>query len=69
MAPTSSRGQSISVEDQRRLVACFGELQAPRSAIPRVNPDILYVANVAVDGDRGELPEGDMHFHADQCYY
>lgn len=63
------RGQSISADDQRRLVACFGELQAPRSPIPRVNPDILYVANVSVDGDRGELPEGDMQFHADQCYY
>lgn len=63
------RGQSISADDQRRLVACFGELQAPRSRIPRVNPDILYVANVTVDGDRGELPEGDMQFHADQCYY
>jgi len=63
------RDQSISAEDQRRLVACFGELQRPRSPVPRVNPDILWVANVSVDGDRGELPEGDMHFHADQCYF
>lgn len=63
------RGQEIGIEEQRRLVACFGELQPPRSRIPRVNPDILYVANVSVDGDRGELPEGDMQFHADQCYY
>ncbi|MSQ73434.1 MAG: TauD/TfdA family dioxygenase [Betaproteobacteria bacterium] len=63
------RGQDITAEDQRRFTRCFGELQAPRSKIPRVNPDILYVANVSVDGDRGELPEGDMHFHADQCYY
>lgn len=63
------RGQEIGIDDQRRLVACFGELQPPRSLLPRVNPDILYVANVTVDGDRGELPEGDMQFHADQCYY
>jgi alpha-ketoglutarate-dependent taurine dioxygenase len=63
------RGQDIGIDDQRRLVACFGELQGPRSKLPRLNPDILYVANVSVDGERGELPEGDMQFHADQCYY
>jgi taurine dioxygenase len=63
------RDQVITIEDQRRLVACFGELQPPRSRLPRINPDILYVANVSVDGERGELPEGDMQFHADQCYY
>lgn len=63
------RGQTITPEDQRRTVGCFGELQAPRSNRPRLNADILYLANVSVDGDRGELPEGDMHFHADQCYY
>jgi taurine dioxygenase len=63
------RGQDIDSDDQRRLVGCFGELQAPRSKIKRVNPDILYVANVSVDGDQGQLPDGDMQFHADQCYY
>lgn len=63
------RDQAIGADDQRRLVGCFGELQRPRSKIERVNPDILYVANVSVDGDQGQLPEGDMQFHADQCYY
>jgi len=63
------RDQSIDIDAQRRLVQCLGELQPPRSKLPRLNPDILYVANVSVDGDRGELPEGDMQFHADQCYY
>jgi taurine dioxygenase len=61
--------QDINAEDQRRLVSCFGELQSPRSKIQRANPDILYVANVTVDGDQGQLPEGDMEFHTDQCYY
>ena len=61
--------QHIDADAQRRLVGCFGELQAPRSKIARVNPDIMYVANVTVDGDQGLLPEGDMEFHADQCYY
>ena len=63
------RDQAIDIDAQKRLVACFGTLQPPRSKLPRLNPDILYVANVTVDGERGELPEGDMQFHADQCYY
>ena len=29
----------------------------------------MFVANVTVDGERGDLPEGEMQFHADQCYY
>jgi taurine dioxygenase len=64
------RGQTIDVEQQRRCVRCFGELQPPRSRPgERANPDVMYVANVKVDGEMGDLPEGDMQFHADQCYY
>ncbi len=59
----------LTAADQRRLVDHFGGLQPPKSKIERANPDILYVANVSVDGDEGQLPDGDMHFHADQCYY
>ena len=33
------------------------------------NNPVLYIGNVTIDGQRGELPEGDMQFHADQCYY
>lgn len=64
------RGQTIDVEAQRRAVGVFGTIQAPRSrAGERRNPDIMYVANVMVDGQLGDLPHGDMQFHADQCYY
>jgi taurine dioxygenase len=64
------RGQTLSIDDQRRLVGFFGELQPPRSRPgERANPDVMYVANVKVDGEMGDLPEGDMQFHADQCYY
>jgi taurine dioxygenase len=64
------RGQDIDIDQQRRFVACFGEIQPPRSRPGmRANPDIMYVANVKVDGEMGDLPEGDMQFHADQCYY
>ena len=63
------RDQQISQDDQRRFVNYFGELQRPRGKPTNLNPDILYVANVTIDGEEGALPEGDMHFHADQCYY
>lgn len=64
------RRQTIDIEQQRRFVRHFGEIQPPRSRPgERANPDIMYVANVKVDGEMGDLPEGDMQFHADQCYY
>jgi taurine dioxygenase len=65
------RGQKLTVEDQRRFTLMFGEIQPPRSRPGERDPNnpILYIGNVSVDGQRGELPEGDMQFHADQCYY
>jgi taurine dioxygenase len=64
------RGQTIDVNDQRRFVGLFGEIQPPRSRVnERLQPDIMYVANVTVDGEKGDLPDGEMHFHADQCYF
>jgi taurine dioxygenase len=64
------RGQDLSVDDQRRFVKVFGEIQPPRTRQgERLNPDIMYVANVPIDGEKGDLPDGEMHFHADQCYY
>jgi taurine dioxygenase len=65
------RGQKLTVEDQRRFTLMFGEIQPPRSRPEERDPNnpILYIGNVTVDGQRGELPEGDMQFHADQCYY
>jgi taurine dioxygenase len=64
------RGQKLEADDQRRFVGFFGEVQPPRSrAGERSNPDIMYVANVSVNGERGDLPDGEMQFHADQCYF
>ncbi len=64
------RDQSLEIEEQRRLVGYFGQLQPPRSRSgERADPDVMYVANVKVNGEMGDLPEGDMQFHADQCYY
>src|SRR5580704_16747792 len=65
------RGQTLTADDQRRFTMMFGEIQPPRSRPGERDPNnpVLYIGNVAIDGQRGELPEGDMQFHADQCYY
>jgi taurine dioxygenase len=65
------RGQALSAADQLRFTLLFGEIQPPRSRPGERDPSnpVLYIGNAVVDGQRGELPEGDMQFHADQCYY
>jgi taurine dioxygenase len=65
------RGQTLSADDQRRFTNLFGEIQPPRSRPGQRDPNnpVMWIANATIDGQRGELPEGDMQFHADQCYY
>jgi taurine dioxygenase len=65
------RGQNLTVEDQRRFTMLFGEIQPPRSRPGQRDPNnpVMWIANATIDGQRGELPEGEMQFHADQCYY
>jgi taurine dioxygenase len=65
------REQTLTPDDQRRFTMLFGEIQPPRSRSGERDPNnpVLYIGNVTIDGQRGELPEGDMQFHADQCYY
>ena len=65
------RGQSLTMEEQRRFTSLFGEIQPPRSRPGQRDPNnpVMWIANATIDGQRGELPEGDMQFHADQCYY
>jgi taurine dioxygenase len=65
------RGQNLATEDQRRFALLFGEIQPPRSRPSERDPNnpVMWIANAMIDGQRGDLPEGDMQFHADQCYY
>jgi taurine dioxygenase len=65
------REQKLTADDQRRFTTLFGEIQPPRSRPGQRDPNnpVLYIGNAMIDGQRGELPEGDMQFHADQCYY
>jgi taurine dioxygenase len=65
------RGQTLTADDQRRFTSLFGEIQPPRSRPGQRDPNnpVMWIANATIDGQRGELPEGDMQFHSDQCYY
>jgi taurine dioxygenase len=65
------RGQEIDGAAQHRFTRLFGDIQPPRSRPGLRDPanPAMYIGNATVDGQRGELPEGDMQFHIDQCYY
>jgi taurine dioxygenase len=64
-------GQKLTTEQQLRFAQCFGPLQNVRSATAVLGADqpIMHVANRPVDGKPGVLPDGEMQFHTDQCYY
>lgn len=63
-------GQSLSEDQQIAFARRFGELQPVRTT-PGLykNPYVLMVTNVVIDGQKGALPDGEMQFHSDQCYY
>lgn len=65
------RGQVLSPEDQLRYARLFGNIQVVRSATHIVGRDqtLMHVANRDIDGKPGILPDGEMQFHTDQCYY
>lgn len=65
------RNQRLTEEQQIAFGQRFGELQTVRTT-PGLyaNPYVLMVSNVVgPDGNKGALPDGEMQFHSDQCYY
>jgi taurine dioxygenase len=67
------RGQSLDEDAQTRFARRFGTLGGAINdfdpAKRGINPTILYVSNIRVDGKlTGVLPDGEMYFHTDQCY-
>ena len=64
------RGQQLDPPAQGAFAELFAPLQAPRTA-PEVTGqrNYMYVANRTVEGMQGVLPDGEMQFHTDQCYY
>ena len=64
------RGQDLDAPSQGAFAPIFGPLQSPRTA-PEVpgKANYMYVSNRTVEGMQGVLPDGEMQFHTDQCYY
>lgn len=64
------RDQSLTEEDQVRFAEYFG----PPARTINVNntgkhPAVMLITNIRKDGKPiGALPDGEMHFHTDQCY-
>jgi alpha-ketoglutarate-dependent taurine dioxygenase len=71
------RGQSLSEDDQIRFARHFGTLQKRTRPPEKINeaghtkyPQLtMLVSNIRENGKLiGSLPDGEMHFHSDQCY-
>jgi taurine dioxygenase len=71
------RNQSFSEEEQIRFARRFGDLQTRNRPAEANNerwaakyPEItMLVSNIRENGKLiGSLPDGEMHFHSDQCY-
>jgi taurine dioxygenase len=64
------RDQHMSEDDQVRFAARFGPISmSTRGHYQSKNPAIMLISNIREDGKQiGALPDGEMHFHTDQCH-
>lgn len=71
------RDQSLCEDDQIRFAQRFGTLQKRTRPVQAINeaghtkyPQLtMLVSNIRENGKLiGSLPDGEMHFHSDQCY-
>jgi taurine dioxygenase len=64
------RDQDVSEESQIRFASYFGPLTSSIFSTTNKPPSpIMLVTNIRKDGKPiGELPDGEMWFHSDQCY-
>lgn len=64
------RDQHLSEEDQVRFAERFGPLaMIYTKQFVRKHPAVMLISNIREDGEPiGALPDGEMHFHSDQCY-
>ena len=66
------RGQNLDEDEQVAFAECFGPLS--RSAVQRPhhskkNNAVMFVSNIRENGELiGAHPDGEMHFHTDQCH-
>ncbi len=64
------RDQKLSEEEQVRFAAKFGPpAQIHTKQFVRNHPAVMLISNICEDGKPiGALPDGEMHFHTDQCH-
>jgi len=65
------RHQTLDEEAQVRFAETFGTLAKTTSgrAFSVKHPSVMLVSNIREDGKPiGALPDGEMHFHTDQCH-
>ncbi len=64
------RDQELSEEDQVRFAEMFGPPAVIHTKqFVRRHPAVMLISNIREDGKPiGALPDGEMHFHTDQCH-
>src|SRR4029434_1873799 len=64
------RDQRLSEEDEVRFAETFGEpAKIHTKQFVRNHPAVMLISNIREDGKPiGALPDGEMHFHSDQCH-
>jgi taurine dioxygenase len=64
------RNQTLTEEDQVRFAERFGppaKIHTPQFV--QKHPAVMLISNIREDGKPiGALPDGEMHFHTDQCH-
>lgn len=64
------RDQQLTDEDQVRFAECFGApAKIHTKAHMHGHPAVMLISNIRENGKLiGALPDGEMHFHTDQCH-
>jgi len=64
------RDQKLTEADQVRFAERFGPLATIHTKqFARTHPAVMLISNIREDGKPiGALPDGEMHFHSDQCH-
>jgi taurine dioxygenase len=64
------RGQELSMEDQVRFAECFGPPARIHTKGHMAGHEaVMLISNIRENGKLiGALPDGEMHFHTDQCH-
>ena len=64
------RDQQLSEDDQVRFGARFGPPAVSHTKrFTTKNPAVMLISNIRENGQMiGALPDGEMHFHSDQCH-